>query len=372
MAAGEPKTPSQKDQDFRTDLLTLPVGRSRSPRMLHEAFSPQVRGARTSELIQCTPPGRGLVTPDRLPNGLSPTPPPAPSMWMEQFQFEHEVDTAVASGSLSLLSVALFRGHGSRCMHGCHCLHEAVTQGRLEALRFLLKRCPRVVDEHCAGCRSLHLAIQMTSQEGDIGYQMADLLLHHGASPNKVRGDGMGCEVPLGCSRQAVSVASSPLHYATSRRVLPMVKLLLRYGADPDATGADGRMPLHLACAPDRTPAFLLGREQGISFVRSWCGEELQIVEALLEGGAAPAPTDAAGQTPAEGTGNLGVLDTLTRADRWRRRRAAAWLRAYGKAKGAVEGDEGASAAPASTWTTPAGLLARLFPEHFRLVARYL
>lgn len=162
----------------------------------------------------------------------STTTPPHPRR--KRRSLEQDIADAMEQGSASLLKLALTRSSGCS---PCHCLHELVMSRNYRALEFLLWCDADKVDEHCQGLRPLHLALQLCLAEGDDGFRMLDLLLAHGARPDRLDGDAVG-----GSRRD------SPLHDAARRCNAGAVELLLSYGADPNILDMVGNSALHVLC----------------------------------------------------------------------------------------------------------------------------
>lgn len=221
------------------------------------------------------------------------------------------MDDALLEGSLPLLEAALL------CIHRCGCSHsilEAVRCRHLEAVRFLLKSKVANFDDHCFGHRALHLAIQACTTEGDVGYQMAKLLLEHGARPNPCAGDN--------------ATAASPLHDAAKRGIVAAVKLLLAYGASSTWSDANGFTPLHVVC--QSSSAHITISEMALS-ESGFCvqnklqslggGAFMQVVEFLLRYEACALQVDKVGLAPDEYVDDGHLRQKLLRAKRcWGRR----------------------------------------------------
>mmetsp|Transcript_59188 Transcript_59188/g.105189 ORF Transcript_59188/g.105189 Transcript_59188/m.105189 type:complete len:387 (+) Transcript_59188:67-1227(+) len=245
------------------------------------------------------------------------SPPPAPCTEQQQRQIEEDVKTALTWDSVPLLSLSLLRGAR---MCSCrsrfdHSLHEAVNQQQLAAVRFLLTRgMTEFINEPCSGSLPLSRAIHFTHKEGDVGYQIAALLLQHGARTDT-------CASVCG---------NTALHEAASEASLAAVCLLLHHGADSNVENFAGRTPLHLAC--------------GRTFFGQG-GAQRRVVEELLKHGGDPTRKDKSGKRPLDHAadaacvlslvaGNtdssLGFEEQLIRAERWWARRPVMLLRHKG------------------------------------------
>mmetsp|Transcript_31681 Transcript_31681/g.67332 ORF Transcript_31681/g.67332 Transcript_31681/m.67332 type:complete len:355 (+) Transcript_31681:70-1134(+) len=233
-----------------------------------------------------------METPEAKKRSIN-TPPSGPMML--QKRLEDDIEAALLRGSLSLLSLALLRGH---CCGQDHCVHEAVRRQNVRALEFLLQRDVQDVDAHCCGRRPLHLAIQACMVEGDAGYKMAELLLQHAARPNLQCGDDWSVDAPL--------------HEATKRGCAAAVALLLRYGADPNAADMNSYTPLHVAC---RQTPFQFGTHHG------------EVVQLLLRHGAVPYHTDLFGLAPLQYAHDGSLRRRLIQAEQAWSRRALALAR---------------------------------------------
>ncbi|CAL1127503.1 unnamed protein product [Cladocopium goreaui] len=174
----------------------------------------------------------------------------------------------------------------------------AVRRHSLRALEYLLKREASDLDEACLGCRPLHVATQVCMFNGDVGYCMMELLLQHGARPNRVVGDDPEMDPPL--------------HEATKRGSVPAVSLLLNARASPDEVNGHGDSPLHLACR--QTPF------QGSD-------TQSEVVSLLLRHGAKPLALDSLGRPPKRYALDPVLVGKLTEAEsRWCRGEALlAW-----------------------------------------------
>jgi len=206
---------------------------------------------------------------------------------------------------VSLLHVALQKRHAC---HGEHALHEAIRQANLPAVKLLLQggaepnaRC------HCLenGCElPLQLATFSPSfLRSSDRRQVVELLLKAGAEPSPQRSD---------------LEANTPLHDAVRRGDLEVVQVLLRHGADPNATNGFQETPLQLALRPGGGDFFLVAR---------------RMVESLLHAGACPLLAADRQTCLTETMGN--ILDPeihgLVRSwSAWWRCRMFAWVRSRG------------------------------------------
>jgi len=192
-------------------------------------------------------------------------------------------------------------------------LHEAVNQQQVGAVRFLLTQgMTEFINEPCSGSLPLNRAISLVRKEGDTGYQMAALLLQHGARTDTCAG----------------ASGSRPLHEAAEASHAA-VCLLLKHGADPNAENYAGQTPLHIACGRTFLPQD---------------AAQTKIVEDLLKHGGDPTRKDKGGKRPLDHAANaacvlsllagttscLGFEEQLIRAERWWARRPAMLLRYKG------------------------------------------
>lgn len=237
------------------------------------------------------------ATPDNHLRKVKDTPPPAPLGVARRKQ--EELHHAVRAGDTALLKMALQKGHHCGCVN-THFAHEAVRHQHLPALRLLLQE-GHACDDHCNGRRPLHLAVQTCMVEGDQGYQMAKLLLEHGARPCPTPGDDLR--------------KCSPLTDAAQRCCTSAVALLLAHGADPNQADLRGDTPLHIACRyahPARGPPLPHAEAVGRTV-------QERVVDLLIQKGANPTQKDHAGQPPiAHVPKQSGCLrEKLHRAERW-------------------------------------------------------
>jgi hypothetical protein len=196
--------------------------------------SPMTPPPKKSAVNECsspvTPPPKRPADRFRSPspraNPCNHSPPPAPWVASAHRELREDVDAAVESKSMAFLCVSYRRVHS--CCED-HCLHEAVRRNHPNAVRFILEHEPRTVsvDGHCGGMRPLHLALQRCALGGERAFEMAELLLKHGAQPNWCEGD----------------VLQSPLTLACKFKQIPLVKLLLKKGACPFQRDNTGRLP---------------------------------------------------------------------------------------------------------------------------------
>eukprot|EP00419_Tripos_fusus_P023077 CAMPEP_0172728174 /NCGR_PEP_ID=MMETSP1074-20121228/92093_1 /TAXON_ID=2916 /ORGANISM="Ceratium fusus, Strain PA161109" /LENGTH=320 /DNA_ID=CAMNT_0013555397 /DNA_START=91 /DNA_END=1053 /DNA_ORIENTATION=- len=221
------------------------------------------------------------------------TPPSCPGAFQKKVQ--DDIEAALNKRSSTLLSLALLRGNSCGDSHG---IFEAVRRQHLKALEFLLQSSGNgEVDRHCCGRRPLHLAIQVCAAEGDSGHQMAETLLHHGATPNFMAGDDPSVDAPLLDSTKRSSEAA--------------VALLLSHGGDPCRTDAAGFSPLHIVCR--HLPIY---------------SAQERLIRLLLQHKACPVQVDKLGHTPGQWLRNRGnAWDLLKKSERICHRRTiiAAW-----------------------------------------------
>jgi len=134
-----------------------------------------------------------------------------------------------------------------------------------------LKHDTTSIDDNCGGRRPLHLAVKACAQTG---HQIVEKLLQYKANPNYVEGD----DISLNC----------PLHDATWRGRLGLVRMLLHHGADSDFQGSDGSTALHVACKQ------LTLHKEVMSFMFLDC------IKCLLASDADPCKIDEKGHVPGD------------------------------------------------------------------------
>jgi len=217
------------------------------------------------------------------------TPPSGPAM--AQQRMRDEVHMALERCDVSMLKLALLRGHGTgMCQHD-HSVYEATRRQHFAALKFLLEQGSQDMDEPCCGHRPLHLAIQACMTEGDTGFKMSQLLLQCGAVPDIREGDDRLLDIPL--------------HDAAKRGSVAAATLLLAHRADANISDANGHTPLHAAC-------------QTAWHVTRW---HMETVDLLLRNGANPLQQDAVGFPPRRYARDGRLKEKLARAERWWGRR---------------------------------------------------
>lgn len=248
---------------------STPQSTPRRRRLSPDSLSPpRARGARDMQ----SPKAKSTPT----------TPPPL----VARKQAVDDIEDALEEKSVPSLTMCLMRTHRCRCNH---LVFETVKRRRVKALKFLLEESNGAdvnVDEQCLGCRPLHLAIQQCIVPNDIGYEMASLLLQHGAQPNRCVGDDDEVELPL--------------HDAAKRGNIAAVALLLGKGASPNDVDAKGNAALHVVC-------MLAGLFHETASIRC--------AELLLKSGANPGQLNRAGLPPVSYCGYPGIRHTLEKAE---------------------------------------------------------
>mmetsp|Transcript_108305 Transcript_108305/g.345896 ORF Transcript_108305/g.345896 Transcript_108305/m.345896 type:complete len:360 (-) Transcript_108305:354-1433(-) len=301
-----PSLPAHRARAAWQQPLALP--RSGSPstpvRGLPQPSTPRAPRKSSVPLLQTPEPG----TPKPRWLFRSTSPPPAPSKSRKLRDFAEDVQIALDERSEPLLSMTLCFQHGQEC-RGNHVLHEAVKAGNLGALSMLLASGHRCLEDPCGATRPLMLAVQISGTEDDVGFQMVQLLLQHGAAINAPAAD---------------ADAETALHRAVAHGHLAMAKLLLAHGADSNSPNGSDRTPLHGACQP---PAW------------SSAEDAERLVKLLLEHGADPRVRDFLGQKPAHhmayeavrlGDMRRRIEQLLEREEHWLQRRAAILTRGHG------------------------------------------
>jgi len=172
-------------------------------------------------------------------------------------------------------------------------LVEAVGQKNIDAMHEALARDATQLDAHCNGRRALHEAIRSCVTIGDIGHQMAQVLLHHGSRPDPLVGDVEG-----------------PLHAAVKRGCSAAVQLLLAAGADSNTLDETGLTPLHALCRRMPFQSHI---------------EEVQVVlKLLLQYDANPSNLDLSGKPASYWTPDAGLHESLSFGERLYFKRAFA------------------------------------------------
>ena len=108
-------------------------------------------------------------------------------------------------------------------------LHFAAMEMHLEAVQVLLEHNADINSQHYMGRTPLCWILSSCSSEGKF-VDMVRQLLEHGADPNICDHDH-----------------STPLHQASSRKLLEAARLLLSYGAKVDEKDGEGKTPFQLA-----------------------------------------------------------------------------------------------------------------------------
>ena len=152
-------------------------------------------------------------------------------------------------------------------------------------------------------------ARRIPTEANDVHMRIAELLLEKGADPEE---EGMSCQTAL--------------HLSALYGNVPMIKLLLKYGAKVDTCDDQGETPLATACSDDHREAVELllkhGAEINPVHFPSPVKEALfrkknDLVKFLLARGANPNHTDARGETlvmTASKAGNLEGAKILIKA----------------------------------------------------------
>jgi len=285
---------------------------------------------RASSCVSSPPQQDNLCTPDQ--STLNMTTPPGRPLGVEMALARRaEINAAVRQGSEEKLLLM---------SHTVYFIHEIVECRQLDALKLWLSKGRKEVDRHRCGLRPLHLAIQAcfglgtsASQCADVGYQMAALLLQHGAQPNVCSGD---------------EADSSPLFMATKRGTSELAAILIDHGADPNAHNDSGHTALHMAA---QLPPFHLHNQVP------------DVVHVLLKKGACPLQRDAVGATPLFYAWEPDLRAIFMRAERWQSLSAIPALNKWTASKDAHCGGTGSHVLCTAPW---------LLPEVFEAIAAFL
>lgn len=229
--------------------------------------------------------------------------PMTPACWSGLI--EEDVEEAVSQNSVEQLVLAF--AHARRFSVG-HAIFEAIHKQHLPALRMLVESGVEGVDEPFQGHRPIHAAVKLCLGVGDVAYEMTELLLKHGASPDACPTDGPDVQPPL--------------LNAVHRGCVGIAELLLSYGADPNVTRAGGNTLLHMACS---SPFSVEGDGPML-----WKGAT-SMVNLLLRYKADPGTVNAMGYKPSQYSWDPVVQATLWKAERrWERQSLANVLARFG------------------------------------------
>jgi len=201
------------------------------------------------------------------------TPPSCPRSSWQDTELDDDVRAAFKIGSVPLLSFAFSR-------HDCYCgidhlFHAAIKRQQPKALELLLScgTMNHLLDMPCRGQTPLHQAVLMSHTEDDVGCNMTSMLLVSGADVN------------------ATDLHSeTPLHKASRKACLAVVKILLQHGAVANLVSTSGSTALHVLC----DKAF-------------YAAGDIAVLEELLAHGAAPALRNSDGLRPCD---QLGMAST--------------------------------------------------------------
>merc|ERR1712137_235268 len=183
---------------------------------------------------------------------------------------QDDVNSAIGEQSAQWLSATLRQFHP--CATEKHAIHEAVRQAHVPALRMLLEsradpnvRCPCLE----RGCEfPLQLAVSSATFFNSADrLQAIDLLLRAGVQTNLHRYD---------------AEANTPLHDASRRGDLEVVKKLLRHSANPNAKNSLGETPLHLVVEQGMLPGESAGTMQAIALVLLRAGASPHVLPGVL------------------------------------------------------------------------------------------
>jgi ankyrin repeat protein len=186
---------------------------------------------------------------------------------------------AVSAADSGLVQVLLDKGadpNGREKDDAWAPIHAAASGGTLEITALLIERGAKIDPRSQGVPPPIQIAV------GSDNNAVVSLLLEKGADANSVSAHGGG----------------SLLHQAaTQSDNREMIELLLKHGANPNARDSDARTPLHVAASTTETRKIPvpLGKIPGPPY-----GRKIEIVQALLKGGADPGARDVSGRTPAE------------------------------------------------------------------------
>jgi ankyrin repeat protein len=169
---------------------------------------------------------------------------------------------------------------------GTPILHHAAEALAPDLVMLLLERGASVRDQDENGETALHRVADMRAHEPDAAARMATLLIDHGADPNACNWDDV-----------------TPLHLGVRRRNLAVVQVLLARGADVDARDRGrGSTPLRRAVSGT-----------GASGTAGTSALMLPLARLLLEHGADPEARDKRGVTVLASTRNPELRALLAR-----------------------------------------------------------